>query len=428
VGDGRTLIAMQVRNWLRWLLLGVLVLFTLAALTWTNYTFAEYNPGGNDFIPRWVGVRLWLEEGQSPYSPETTLAIQEGIYGRPAEPGEDQALFAYPLYAALIFAPFASVEEYILARALWMTLLEISLLATALLGVSLARWKPGRLTLVGFLVFSILWYHGARPLINGNAAILVALFITAGLWQLRAERDSFAGLLFALATIKPQMVLLVVPYILIWAISWRRFALLWSFGLSMLVLLGASFWLQPEWLLMNIAQVLAYSSYTPPGTLATAFATWSPAYGALAGWTLSLVFMLVLFYEWWLSMGKPFDWLLWTASLTIVLSNFVGIPTTTGNYAAMLPIIPLTLSAFSRRLGQERKRFVWSALGLLFAGLWALFLLTLGPTAQYNEHLIMLLPLPILLLLNLYWLRAWMLKYEVSYPAQRAQRRDGHAG
>jgi hypothetical protein len=419
---------MQRRQLLWALLLPALALVTLAGLSWTNYTFAEYNPGGNDFIPRWIGTRLFLSERQSPYSPETTLAIQDAMYGRPAELGEDQALFAYPFYSALIFAPFAKVEEYSLARALWMTLLEAALLGTALIGVLLARWKPERLTLAGFLIFSILWYHSARPLINGNAAILVAFFLAVALWLVREGNDGAAGLLLALGTIKPQMALLVVPYILIWAISKRRLRVVWSFVLSMALLLGASFWLQPDWLAAEWGQALAYSSYTPPGSLATILADWWPAYGAWVGWSISLLLALVLLFEWWASLGKSFEALLWAASLTLVLTNLVGVPTSTGNYVAMLPIIPLVLAAFSRRLGQERKRYVWLALGILFAGLWALFLATLGDTAQYNEHLIMFLPLPILLLVNLYWLRAWVLRPEVSYPAQRAQKGNRHAG
>ncbi|MDA1330573.1 MAG: glycosyltransferase family 87 protein [Chloroflexi bacterium] len=419
---------MERSTFLTGLVLVALIALALAGLTWANYQFAEYNPGGNDFIPRWVGVRLLLTEGQDPYSVETTLAIQEAMYGRAAAPGEDQALFAYPLYSSLIFAPFAAVGEYSLARALWMTLLEISLLATVLLAMQLSDWKPDRLILIGLLLFAIAWYHGARPLINGNAAILVALFFVAGLWFLREKQDGAAGLLFALSTIKPQMVLLAVPYALIWAISRRRYRLVVSFLVALAAMLGFSFWLQPNWLGENIAQVLAYSSYTPPGTLASILASWWPAQGDLAGWGLSVFLAGLLLFEWWVSLGKDFYWLLWTFSLTLVLTNLVGIPTTTANYASMLLVIPLVLSAWSRRLGPEKRWLVWLALALLFLGLWLLFWVTLLPTQQYNEHLVMFLPVPLLLLFNLYWLRDWMLQpAELNYPAKRAQQKNRDA-
>lgn len=411
---------------LRAALLLALVLVAFAGLAWTNYRFAQDNPGGNDFLPRWVGTRLYLLEGQSPYSAESTQAIQETIYGRSAEAGEDQALFAYPLYAMLVFAPFAAIEDYALARALWMTTLEIGLFFTALLGMALSRWQPRRGLLIAFMLFALLWYHGARPVINGNAAVLVALLVTGSLWLLRARQDFWAGVLLALSSIKPQMVILLIPFLLIWAVSQRRLNLVLGFGLSMGLLLGVSFVVASDWLFANIAQVLAYSSYTPPGTLAGIFGAWWPQAGQVVGWGFSLFLALMLLLEWWAAFAEDFDWLLWTAALTLVASQFIGVHTTTANYAVLLPVLPLIFAAWQRRLGPRSAPVIWTSLGVLFIGLWLLFFITLLPVAQYREHVVMLLPLPLFLLLNLYWLRWWALHPKVlAKPSGRSLRRPG---
>ena len=47
-----------------------------------------------DLFPRWVGARAVLR-GETPYSDEITWQIQEGMFGRRLEPGEDQQRFAY---------------------------------------------------------------------------------------------------------------------------------------------------------------------------------------------------------------------------------------------------------------------------------------------------------------------------------------------
>jgi len=39
----------------------MLVLLVLVGLTWANYQFVMQNPGGNDFIPRWVGSIQWSQ-------------------------------------------------------------------------------------------------------------------------------------------------------------------------------------------------------------------------------------------------------------------------------------------------------------------------------------------------------------------------------
>ncbi len=61
-----------------------IALIAIAGLGWFNIQYARQHPGGNDFIPRWLGTRMFLMKGQDPYSQETTLAIQEMIFGRAA--------------------------------------------------------------------------------------------------------------------------------------------------------------------------------------------------------------------------------------------------------------------------------------------------------------------------------------------------------
>ncbi|RIK30930.1 MAG: hypothetical protein DCC52_06055, partial [Chloroflexi bacterium] len=98
------------------------------ALLYAALAFGIYNgltrqqQGANDFYSRWVGARALILRGENPYAAQTTRAIQMGMYGRLAQPDEDQVAFAYPLYAALIAAPLAFLP-YSLAQALWMALL-----------------------------------------------------------------------------------------------------------------------------------------------------------------------------------------------------------------------------------------------------------------------------------------------------------------
>ena len=116
-------------------------LIFVGLLGYANYRYAKNNPGGNDFIPRWLGTRLLLTDGQSPYGEETTQAIQQFIFGGPAGPDQDQALFAHPLYSILVFLPYAFIGDYILARAFWLTTLQVSLIITALASSRLNKPK-----------------------------------------------------------------------------------------------------------------------------------------------------------------------------------------------------------------------------------------------------------------------------------------------
>ena len=235
-----------------------LAIIVLVILTITNINYAENNPGGADFIPRWLGVRLLLTEGDSPYSQTTTLAIQKFMYGRPAKPGEDQVLFVYPLYSFLVFTPFSLIADYDLVRGLWQTVLQITLILLAIISIRLADWRPLMSSLFLLLVFVLLWYHSVRPLINGNPSIMVAFFTASALLAIAYERDVVAGLLLGLATIKPQVVVLLVPLVLIWALSNKRWRLIGSTLGTLFFLIILSTALVPDWILQNVRQNLAY--------------------------------------------------------------------------------------------------------------------------------------------------------------------------
>ncbi len=390
----------------------VLVLLALVgALGWMNYRFAVQNPGGNDFLAHWEGARAMLFDGISPYSDEVALHIQQRAYGRPAQAGENELRIAYPLYSALIFGPFALIGDYTLARAVWMTTLEIALIALTLLGLRLATWRPAPWLLAFLLLFSLTWYHGVRPVINGNAVILVALFLTTATLALQSEQNEAAGILLALATIKPHLAFLPVLFVFLWAFSQRRWRfIVWFAGfLAFLVALGMLF--LPDWPLQNLREILRYTGYNPPTTIQAALQEWLPGAGKQLGWILSGGLTLLLLSEWALAWKKPFRHFLWTFCLTLTASQWIGITTDPGNFIILfLPLIVI-LTELEGRYGRTARWWaLFSLLGLL-VGLWYIFLSTLSTVnGQPQQSTVMFLPLPFFLFLGLYWIRWWAIR------------------
>jgi hypothetical protein len=383
----------------------------LIGLSFTNYRFAVQNPGGNDFLVHWVGTRALLVDGISPYSDTVALRIQRMAYGRPALPGEHELRVAYPLYSTGLFLPFAFISDYSLARALWMTALEVALVGLALLSLYLSRWKPGIWLLALFLLFTLTWYHGVRAVINGNAVILVAVFIAGALAAIQSGRDELAGVLLALSTIKPQVVILLVVFVWVWAISVKRWGIVNWTVISLVVLsIGAAFFV-PDWPLQNFWEVIRYPGYNPPGTPGSALATWLPAAGTKLGWGLTFLLAILLLVEWSAARGQDFRWSLWTASLTLVASQWIGIQTDPGNFIVLFIPLVLVFAMWVRHSGTLGRVMVILSMAVLFVGLWALFLITLDSSrGQPQQSPIMFFPLPLLLLLGLYWIRWWAIR------------------
>ncbi len=388
----------------------LLIIVVLVGLTWANHQFVRQNPGGNDFLPRWVGTRMFLMRGWSPYSEQTNEAIQEMIFGRAAELDEDQSLFVYPMYTILIMAPYGIIQDYELARALWMTTLEISLVLLALSGISLSRWKPPVWLFIATILFSLFWYHSLRAVINGNASILIALFIAVSLLLLRQQQDALAGVLLALTTIKPQMVVLLIPLVFLWAISQRRWTIIGVFFGSLAIMAAIGMLFHPSWPMQNLAQVLTYPGYTLPGTPGAILTEWLPGVGKQLGWMITALMVGVLVVEWRATWKKEFVWLLWTAYLTLTITNLIGIRTATANYVALLPGLLLVFAAWDERWPRMGRWLSVITMGILFFGLWFIFLRTIQMGDQPVQSPIMFFPFPVILLVLLYWVRWWATK------------------
>lgn len=390
------------------ILLVVAFLGLLVGLTYANYQFALAAPGGNDFLARWMGARMWLTEGISPYDPRVALATQEVFYGRPADPsqGEDLAYFVYPLPAMIFFAPFGLLP-YTLARAVWMTLLEVGLPLLALMGARLTHWRPPPLGLAALMLFSVVWYHGFRAIILGQFAVVEALLLTGALLAVQREQDALAGVLMALSVAKPQMAYMLVPFVLIWGLSRRRFALLgWTLGAGA-ALLVASLLLLPGWPIDWLRQVLAYPGYTPPGSPVAILTGYVPGIGRPLAFVLGGLLFLYLIWEWMLAWGKEDPWFQWTAALTVVISQFILVRTATTNYVLFLPGLVLIFRMWTLRWRNQGWRLAGLVMVLLTVGPWALFLATVEGN---QEATIMHVPLPILMLFGLWWVRWWAIR------------------
>ncbi|MCH7586947.1 MAG: DUF2029 domain-containing protein [Chloroflexi bacterium] len=399
-------------GWLRGLFVA-LVPVVLILLTYANYDFVVKSPGGNDFLARWMGAKAWVQDGISPYDPSVSLETQEVIYGRPARPesGEDIGHFVYPLPSMIFFAPFGLLP-FQPARAIWMTILEVGLILLSILGFRIAKWNPGRGLLILILLFSLTWYHGIRAVILGQFAIIEAILMVGALIAIQRKNDLFGGLLLALSMAKPQMAFLLIPFVIFWAISRKRWGLVASIIGFNILLFGGFMLLMPDWPLQWITQVIEYPAYSPAKPFVAIIADFFPGISSGLNLGLSILFIGYMLWEWVLAMAKDDRWFQWTAAITIVITSAVVLRTATTNYLAMVPAMMIIFSIWAQRWKLRGEIGVAAALILLFFGLWILFIRTVNGNL---EDPVMYLPLPTMMLLGLWWVRWWFIR-PVSLP------------
>ena len=334
-----------------------------------------------------------------------TLAIQQGIYGRAAKPDEDPGPFVYPFYTVFLLFPLVWLP-YVWAQAIWLVILQFSLVASVFLYLSTLNWRlpPWLMALTG--LWAVIFYHGGRTILLGQLAGLIFLWTAGVLYALKQERYVVAGMLLALTTIKPQMSVFFIPALVLWAIGQRRWRFLIAAAATMVLLMGASFALLPGWLPQFVGQIGRYPSYTAIGSpIWIIIHHYLPHTGFHLGQAtatlleigLSGLLVLYLVFQWrHLPQARVASGLFhWLIGMTLIITNLVVLRTATTNYVALYIPLLFCLKAAADRWSKGNWLLVTFYLLSTVAG-WALFTITVEGRL---EHAIMYLPLPVALVI-----------------------------
>jgi hypothetical protein len=351
----------------------LLLFLFIALLFYGNYQFAITQPGGTDFLYRWLPTRLVLFEGyQNPYSSDVEYQVELMHHGHARQGDETPGIFAYPYYTMVVIFPFALIEDFTIARAAWMTLSVMAYIVIIFLTLGMIEYKPMNTLLTSLILFSLLSADFAQALIDGNPSGLATLFAVLSLYFLSRKSDGLAGIFLALSTIKPQLVILFCVLIVLWAFFQRRWVVVISSGITLGVLLGLSFIVQPSWLMEFIKDITTYPDVASPSTPRAILAYWMPeTFAGNIALGLTLLSVFILFSVWKKCLKGDFSDLLWAACITFTIMPFTGITSAKSNYIAMLPGLILLIK-YEYQKFREREivpsifLLIWIGLSWLF--------------------------------------------------------------
>jgi len=189
-----------------------------------NGPHGPYRWIGMDFAPFWVGVREMFH-GANPYSPDTTLKIQQVVYGGPAL-GNDPMMFVYPAWMFIIIAPLSLLPFQ------WAAILYIGTLLWGMLNVLyLISWNLSNRNFISHTLWMTWLMIGGLPFLiisvtKGQLGYLslIALFLSRRIWS---RHPYAAGIVLGLALIKPTVTVIPTAGYLLWALfekDWKFLA------------------------------------------------------------------------------------------------------------------------------------------------------------------------------------------------------------
>jgi hypothetical protein len=273
---------------------GPLVFLTLVAVLFVGLgaVALPWETMAPDFICYWSAGAI-LASGQSPYDVQLQAEVQRAHGWEKQSSGlgvYDFLPYYYPPWFALLWIPLLPLG-FKAAKLAWYFLnVEMTLTAAYLLRPAVPnapRWVPVLLACLPLFTLACV--------LLGQTALLV-LFLAALSWRLLEEgRDRSAGVALAWLTIKPQLTAVLLLAVLLRLVRQRRWKVVWSFCITLAVLLLVSTLIVPSWPI----EMLRAPRQTPSPT------EYFPWIGN--AWFLVLK-----------ALGLP-EWLVWVLYLTVAL-------------------------------------------------------------------------------------------------------------
>jgi len=376
---------------------------------WGNYQLAKREVTGEGFLVQWLSIRSFVVDGNSPYSDRVPSTIVKTVGFENSFAKGNPPRYSSPLYSGIVIFPFTLIGDITIAQAIWSSAQLLAIFITLLVSVKLINWKSRWYIFLLISLFTLFSYHTVIPWLDGGLPTWVSLFLIFSFLAIRNNKYELAGISLALATIQPQMTVLLIIFILFWAVAQRKRTMIFWFFVTLVILSIIGLLLVPDWVMQYLRLLYNYPINFPPGNLGMLFSNLWPGLGRQLGWLVSGILAIVLIIEWRLALHRDFRWFIWVASLTMVVSQWIGIPTIPGHFVQLiLPIILISamLSEHSPRGGQWLAVFI---VAILFV--WELVLYYFDITGtQPSNQLNLMIPLPLILLLGLYWTRWWAIK------------------
>lgn len=319
---------------------------------------------GNDFYPIWVAGGELLNR-RDPYARNLTPRIETGLYGRaldrriPSDAQINYRAFSYPIFTIFLFAPLLIIPFHAV-QVLLAILLPCCVVLTVLLWIRVlgADLTPqGRAVAV---MLALAAYPVLEGVFAGQPGLISSAIIAGAIAAVLHERYALAGILLPWAAIKPQLILPLGLWLIVWALSdWgrrRKFV----FGLvatGILIILVAT-WIVPQWIEGWMRALREYREISPPSLAQFVLGRW-------AGWIVSAVLAALSVVLAWRARLEPATSSAFTlATVFLIAATVLTLPSSIAVYDQVL-LLPAVLWLHTQRSLILRGSLVFRVLTLI---------------------------------------------------------------
>lgn len=388
------------------ILVPILVILVIVGLTLLNVELDQKVVLEDQFAIRWNAARYWMKEGWSPYSDQTQQEALKLLENKNSLPNErEQGYFLDPAWVVYLFIPISFVP-YPIAKAIWMMLTQLSIVASFLLAIKLSGIKMNGIEIFFSCLLGVLFY----PLVRASlSASMLPFFIMLTLLAIQLAlggQGSQAGLLLLIAIWFNPVAIFAVVFLLIYLGSKRDNSLAQMLLIGFAFLMVTTLILFPNWIQEWFASLIRLDPGldwldTPWMGIARAF----PGAYAQVAIGLHLFSFVMLLVEWYRLGDKNDRGVQWKLMLTLIVSYFFNLYSDGSLFLFILPTFFLFFKYFSEKWPLSGKIMLWiSYIGLIVMS-WRL---VSDPLDGFpKEHAVIFLLVPSLIFLGLQYFRWW---------------------
>ena len=386
--------------------LPILIILTLVGATFINLRLTATFQLQDDFAPRWVAAREWMQTGASPYSDSTHEATLDLLESNGNDPSSlSQGRFYDPAWYVLFYLPISFVP-YSVARAIWMTLIELSIILSVLLSIRMSNLKLTMLETLVMALLALVFYPLFKSILTVSVAAPYIFLTLLAVHLAREQQSTMAGLLFALIIWMVPVSIFLVILFMIW-LGARRDSSLAKIFFSTLAFFGiVSLILFPGWASDWFATYLRlFPNFSWIRTPLMVVGELFPGATSQLAIVLSLILFIVLLVEWYgisEREGRSFHWKLMLTLNLVYLFNL----TSDGFYLIWLLAPFFSVFKYLTEKWRVSGRIIcWiTYLAVIFI-YWRRFQITQNWLPEETAMVILLLPT--ITLIGLQWFRWW---------------------
>lgn len=215
----------------------------------------------SDHFSRWYAVNKLVTEQRSIYDPQNGREVV-ALNSIPVDPIEGS--FFYPAHLIIFFLPIAKLPYYF-AHFIWIIINQLFLII-GIFGIYKETHWPHSINQFSILVLlSIIFIPNLQNTIWGQYNTIGVISLMFIFMTLRREKYFLSGLITIGLTFKPQNYLLILLFLVLWALLQRkRWNFILGFAISCFV-----FWLLAEhyesnWVISFLRGVQNYNVYLKP--------------------------------------------------------------------------------------------------------------------------------------------------------------------